>query len=71
MVWNGYWSGEPRKNMKPRPQANSIKTLNIAGPRESKRTGIHQLTMELLEALDTKVREQCWSNDQSMPLRQR
>lgn len=32
---------------------HAIKTLNVAGPRESKQPGIHQRTVELLEAVDT------------------
>ncbi len=31
---------------------HGIKTLNIAGPRESKRPGIHRVTEELLQAVD-------------------
>ena len=31
----------------------AIDTLNVAGPRESKRPGIYQLTRELLEAIDS------------------
>lgn len=31
---------------------HAIKTLNVAGPRESKRPGIHRLTGELLQAVD-------------------
>jgi hypothetical protein len=31
---------------------HQIKTLNVAGPRESKRPGIHRLTQELLIAID-------------------
>ena len=33
-----------------------IKTLNVAGPRESKRPGIHRLTGELLQAVDAASR---------------
>ena len=33
-----------------------IKTLNVAGPRESKRPGIYKLTCELLEAVDVAIR---------------
>ena len=35
---------------------HTIKTLNIAGPRESKRPGIYRLTGELLEAVDATIR---------------
>jgi hypothetical protein len=35
---------------------HAIKTLNIAGPRESKRPGIYCLTRELLEAVDAAIR---------------
>lgn len=35
---------------------NAIDTLNVAGPRESKRPGIHRLTVELLEAVDADFR---------------
>ncbi|WP_051593873.1 putative molybdenum carrier protein [Bordetella hinzii] len=34
-------------------QARGIATLNVAGPRESKRPGIYRLTREFLEAVDT------------------
>ncbi|GHU39308.1 hypothetical protein AGMMS50256_39150 [Betaproteobacteria bacterium] len=34
---------------------HSIKALNIAGPRESKRPGIYRLTRELLEAVDVAI----------------
>jgi hypothetical protein len=34
---------------------HSVKTLNVAGPRESKRPGIHRLTLELLEAVDASL----------------
>jgi hypothetical protein len=33
-------------------RANTIKTLNVAGPRESKRPGIYQVTGALLEAVE-------------------
>lgn len=32
---------------------HAIKRLNVAGPRESRQPGIHQRTVELLEAMDT------------------
>ena len=32
-----------------------VKTLNVAGPRESKRPGIHRLTLELLDAVDASL----------------
>jgi hypothetical protein len=35
---------------------HAIKTLNVAGPRESKRAGIYVLTGELLEAVDAMIR---------------
>ncbi len=35
---------------------HAIATLNVAGPRESKRSGIHDLTVELLKAVDTAIR---------------
>ncbi|WP_295447363.1 putative molybdenum carrier protein [uncultured Thiodictyon sp.] len=35
---------------------HAIKTLNVAGPRESKRPGIHRLTGELLKAADAAIR---------------
>jgi len=35
---------------------NEIETLNIAGPRESKRPGIYRLTGELLQAVDAASR---------------
>ncbi|HYN79003.1 MAG TPA: putative molybdenum carrier protein [Lamprocystis sp. (in: g-proteobacteria)] len=35
---------------------HAIETLNVAGPRESKRPGIHRLTGELLEAVDAAIR---------------
>jgi len=35
---------------------HTIKTLNVAGPRESKRPGIYRLTGDLLEALDAAIR---------------
>ncbi|WP_084651366.1 putative molybdenum carrier protein [Ottowia thiooxydans] len=35
---------------------HSIKTLNIAGPRESKRPGIHNLTVEFLRTVDHAIR---------------
>lgn len=34
---------------------HSVKTLNVAGPCESKRPGIHRLTLELLEAVDASL----------------
>lgn len=34
-------------------QAHTIQTLNVAGPRESKRPGIYRLTRELLEVIAT------------------
>ena len=37
-------------------QAHAIKTLNVAGPRESKRPGIYWLTLDLLENLGTALR---------------
>jgi len=37
-------------------QAHDIKTLNVAGPRESKRPGIYWLTLDLLENLGTALR---------------
>jgi len=37
---------------------NAIATLNVAGPRESKRPGISRLTVELLEAVDIEFRLQ-------------
>lgn len=36
---------------------HEVKTLNVAGPRESKRPGIYQLTVETLEALDAAFRQ--------------
>lgn len=36
-------------------QAHSIQTLNVAGPRESKRPGIYCLTRELLDAIATRA----------------
>ncbi len=35
---------------------HSIKTLNVAGPRESKRLGIYRMTGALLEAVDATIR---------------
>ncbi|MDR1276037.1 MAG: putative molybdenum carrier protein [Candidatus Accumulibacter sp.] len=35
---------------------HKVKTLNIAGPRESKRPGIHRSTFELLKAVDASVK---------------
>ena len=35
---------------------HGVKTLNVAGPRESKRPGIHRLTGELLQAVDAASR---------------
>lgn len=35
---------------------HTVKTLNIAGPRESKRPGIYRLTGELLDAVDATIR---------------
>lgn len=35
----------------------TIKTLNVAGPRESKHPGIYRLTGELLEAVDATIRQ--------------
>ncbi len=35
---------------------HAIATLNVAGPRESKRAGIHRLTGELLETIEAAVR---------------
>jgi len=35
---------------------HAIKTLNVAGPRESKRPSIHRLTEELLQAVDAALR---------------
>lgn len=35
---------------------NAIATLNVAGPRESKRPGIHRATLELLNAVDKAIR---------------
>ena len=37
-------------------RAHHIKTLNVAGPRESKRPGIYWLTLDLLENLGTALR---------------
>ena len=37
--------------------AHHIKTLNVAGPRESKRPGIYQQTTALLEAVDKALFE--------------
>ncbi len=34
---------------------HSVKTLNVAGPRESKRPGIYRRTVELLEAIDASL----------------
>lgn len=34
---------------------HTIKTLNVAGPRESKRPGIYRLTYKLLEAIDAQL----------------
>lgn len=34
---------------------HGIKTLNVAGPRESKRPGVYRLTVELLEAVDAAL----------------
>ena len=34
---------------------HDIQILNIAGPRESKRPGIHRLTCELLEMIDSSI----------------
>lgn len=36
---------------------HTIKTLNVAGPRESKRPGIYRLTGELLESIDAALRD--------------
>lgn len=36
---------------------HAIKTLNVAGPRESKRPGIYRLTGELLEAVDAALHQ--------------
>ena len=38
-------------------RAHDIKTLNVAGPRESKRPGIYQLTTALLEAVENALFE--------------
>ena len=38
-------------------RAHDIKTLNLAGPRESKRPGIYQLTTALLEAVENALFE--------------
>ena len=38
-------------------RAHDIKTLNVAGPRESKRPGIYWLTMALLEAVENALLE--------------
>lgn len=35
---------------------HAIETLNVAGPRESKRPGIQRLTLELLKAADAAIR---------------
>lgn len=37
-------------------KAHAIRTLNVAGPRESRRPGIRQLTIELLEAVAAHIR---------------
>jgi hypothetical protein len=37
-------------------QQREIKTLNVAGPRESKRPGIYRLTRELLDQVDDAIR---------------
>ena len=36
-------------------QRHKIKTLNVAGPRESKRSGIYRLTRELLAEVDASL----------------
>lgn len=36
-------------------QQHGVETLNVAGPRESKRPGIHRLNLELLEAVDAAI----------------
>ncbi|MBS0317690.1 MAG: putative molybdenum carrier protein [Proteobacteria bacterium] len=33
---------------------HDVKTLNVAGPRESKRPGVYRLTVELLEAVEAR-----------------
>ena len=38
-------------------RAHDIKTLNVAGPRESKRSGIYRLTVALLEAVENALLE--------------
>lgn len=37
---------------------HDIKTLNVAGPRESKRPGIYHLTRELLDEVDDAIRRE-------------
>lgn len=39
---------------------HAIETLNVAGPRESKRPGIQRLTDELLKAADAAIRSPHW-----------
>ena len=39
---------------------HAIQTLNVAGPRESKRPGIQRLTGELLKAVDAAIRSPHW-----------
>jgi hypothetical protein len=36
-------------------QKHAIKTLNVAGPRESKRPGIYRLTRDLLQAVEATL----------------
>jgi Circularly permutated YpsA SLOG family len=38
-----------------------IKTLNVAGPRESKRPGIYRLSRELLDQVDAASHSKCQS----------
>ena len=46
---------------------NAIKTLNVAGPRESKRPGIWRLTGELLHAVDDANRSDALADEQQRP----
>lgn len=36
-------------------RANRVKTLNVAGPRESKRPGVYRLTLDFMNRLNTKL----------------